>query len=292
MATQATELAEVEGRLKKLKNKLGKNKKANKSINADIQRTQGELDYLNANHAAQRDDLTAGGPDTSDGAEPESTPAPVQAPLSGAADDATAATAAAVAGPQEPRVSKAQKRREKKELETKERDARIAAAEVADDDTRKFQEYAAINAQLEPLNLKTVPIKPDGHCLFRAVVAQLDPGDGATADTLRKSASGFIRAHRDDFLPFLTTDSGDSLDEAGFEAYCTKMEGTAAYGGETELTALSKFLGKAIQVFQAAGPPRVIEVEGSTDSCCDALRLSFHRHEYSLGAHYNAVVPI
>ena len=45
-------------------------------------------------------------------------------------------------------MSKAQKRREKKELETKERDARIAAAEVADDDTRKFQEYAAINAQL------------------------------------------------------------------------------------------------------------------------------------------------
>ena len=43
---------------------------------------------------------------------------------------------------------------------------------------------------------------------------------------------------------------------------------------------------------QAAGPPRVIEVEGSTDSCCDALRLSFHRHEYSLGAHYNAVVPM
>ena len=36
--------------------------------------------------------------------------------------------------------------------------------------------------------------------MFRAVAVQLDPGNGATADTLRKSAGGYLRDHRTDYM--------------------------------------------------------------------------------------------
>ena len=63
------------------------------------------------------------------------------------------------------------------------------------------------------------------------------------------------------------------------------MEKSAVWGGECELKAISTVLKSPIQIYQASGPLRVIG-EGYTD---DPLMLSYHRHEFSLGEHYNAV---
>jgi OTU domain-containing protein 6 len=63
------------------------------------------------------------------------------------------------------------------------------------------------------------------------------------------------------------------------------MEKTAVWGGECELKAISTVLQRQIRIFQASGPTRVIG-EGYAG---DALLLSYHRHEFSLGEHYNAV---
>ena len=64
------------------------------------------------------------------------------------------------------------------------------------------------------------------------------------------------------------------------------MGTTAKWGGECELRAASLQLRRRIHVYQADGPMREVgeEFEG------EPLLLSYHRHQYTLGEHYNAVV--
>jgi hypothetical protein len=61
---------------------------------------------------------------------------------------------------------------EKKEHEAKEREARIEAAEPLEGETAKEREYEQLLEVLTPLKLKVNPIRPDGHCMFRAVSTQ------------------------------------------------------------------------------------------------------------------------
>lgn len=57
---------------------------------------------------------------------------------------------------------------------------------------------------------------------------------------LRHLAAVHIRSHVDDFLPFILDDSAAGSPEEQLETYCAELEGTAAWGGQLELSALAQ----------------------------------------------------
>ena len=65
------------------------------------------------------------------------------------------------------------------------------------------------------------------------------------------------------------------------------MASTPEWGGQVELLALSSVLRRSIEVIQADGPPMVVGEHFTGPR----LLLSYHRHAYGLGEHYNSVRP-
>lgn len=186
----------------------------------------------------------------------------------------------------------------------------------------KEVELSQLRAQLAPLGLVIRPIAADGNCLFRAVHDQLvliqqqsslgakltpPPPDHAT---LRKSAADHIRLHPSDFGPFLPYEPEDGYPEgvapppaavqAAVNAYCVRMARPGIWGGHPELRALATALLTPITIHESGAPPVVIFPMTDDDvragggdmrrrDSSEALQLSFHRHYYALGEHYNSV---
>lgn len=73
----------------------------------------------------------------------------------------------------QPRVTKAQKRRDKKAAQEKERENRIAEAEVQNLQGARHQEGVALAQKLAQKQLQIKEISSDGHCMYRAIVDQL-----------------------------------------------------------------------------------------------------------------------
>ena len=63
------------------------------------------------------------------------------------------------------------------------------------------------------------------------------------------------------------------------------MASTPEWGGQVELLALSSILKRPIEVIQAEGAPVVVGEHFSSSR----LLLTYHRHAYGLGEHYNSV---
>jgi hypothetical protein len=103
---------------------------------------------------------------------------------------------------------------------------------------------------------------------------------------MRELAANQMRSHREDFEPFLNGDGKDGQADS-FETYCDKVASpiAAEWGGQLELQALSAALQRPIWVYDALQPTVTMGEGGS-----EPIRLSFHRHFYSLGEHYNSVV--
>eukprot|EP00243_Klebsormidium_subtile_P001511 TRINITY_DN12685_c0_g1_i1.p1 TRINITY_DN12685_c0_g1~~TRINITY_DN12685_c0_g1_i1.p1 ORF type:complete len:334 (+),score=100.77 TRINITY_DN12685_c0_g1_i1:500-1501(+) len=191
--------------------------------------------------------------------------------------------------------SKAQKRRDAKMKQEVEREQRIQQ-EQSGVVSERVIENQRLAEKLSPLGLALKEIKPDGHCLYRAVEDQLQlqgQPSNPTQDylSLRKLAAVYMRAHKDDFLPFVTEHAteheGDP--DAQFEAYCKEVEETATWGGQLELGALAQALRQHISVYSASLP--VVEMGKEYErGMTQPLRLSYHQHAYGLGEHYNSVV--
>ncbi|KAL6049112.1 OTU domain-containing protein 6B [Balamuthia mandrillaris] len=101
---------------------------------------------------------------------------------------------------------------------------------------------------------------------------------------LRTETAAYMLTHADDFKPFV--DLEEDTHES-FEAYCEAIKSTSSWGGQLELKALTHYLRVPILIHSAYSPDVVMgeEYEGSP------LHLSFHQHYYTLGEHYNSVVP-
>jgi OTU domain-containing protein 6 len=232
--------------------------------------------------------------------------------------------AGAGSGSSQPKASRSQRRKEKK--------ASLAAAAVQSEAASaapavnlREEEMRSLRAQLQPLSLDISPIAGDGHCLFRAVAAQLallSSSEGSSSrpaatheyPALRKRASEFIRVYWEDFYPFLSYLPSDGFPEglegAAFSSaarsavghYCERMASSSAWGGHPELRALANVLGCPIVVYRAGAAPLQFEprgeelqlsgrAAGSAAASRHALRLSFHAQYTTLGEHYNSVVP-
>ncbi|KFO57243.1 OTU domain-containing protein 6B, partial [Corvus brachyrhynchos] len=188
---------------------------------------------------------------------------------------------------QHPRISKAQKRREKKAALEKEREERIAEAEIQNLTGARHLESQKLASLLAARHLEIKQIPSDGHCMYRAIEDQLkDHQNSWTVATLRNQTAQYMQSHFDDFLPFLTNpNTGDMYSREEFEKYCDDIANTAAWGGQLELRALSHILQTPIEVVQMDSPPIIVGEEYSGKP----ITLVYMRHAYGLGEHYNSV---
>ncbi|CAD7698124.1 unnamed protein product [Ostreobium quekettii] len=184
-------------------------------------------------------------------------------------------------------VTRAQRRRQKAAAKELERDARIAEELSQMGESARSSEERELKAKLAPMGLRIQDIKPDGHCMYRAIEDQLSrPGPASkTYQELRELAASYIRSHQSDFYPFLV----DEDVEDALEAHCINVESTAEWGGEMELIALSQALERPLVVHSAGMPDQFFGEEFVTGDKA-LLRLCFMRHAFNLGCHYNSVV--
>eukprot|EP01119_Soliformovum_irregulare_P007591 TRINITY_DN20031_c0_g1_i1.p1 TRINITY_DN20031_c0_g1~~TRINITY_DN20031_c0_g1_i1.p1 ORF type:complete len:335 (+),score=73.41 TRINITY_DN20031_c0_g1_i1:69-1073(+) len=175
-----------------------------------------------------------------------------------------------------------------------------AAAKEADREREIFEaklntvnkgavETDQIKKILQPQGLTIFDIKPDGDCLYNAIKDQ-QTRQGVTLPTdyhmqLRRQIADHMLAHQDDFMPFVDSEDGDLVSEDQFRAFCEKTATTHMWGGQLEMKAMSRILQKPIQVY---GVDTALTM--GEEYSGEPLRLSFHRHMYSLGAHYNSVI--
>ncbi|ONI21807.1 hypothetical protein PRUPE_2G090200 [Prunus persica] len=210
-----------------------------------------------------------------------------------------------ISQPDQAKPSKSSKRRDKRAQQDAAREQRIQEEQsnlVSD----RMIENEKLAKKLEPLGLTINEIKPDGHCLYRAIQDQLAHLSGGsspyTYQELREMVAAYMRKHASDFLPFFLSenpvdgDSEDSLAER-FENYCKEVESTAAWGGQLELGALTHCLKKHIMIYSGSFPDVEMGKEyksdsSSTGSSDSSIMLSYHKHAFGLGEHYNSVVRI
>jgi len=193
-----------------------------------------------------------------------------------------------VPAPDQPKVSKAQKRREKKEAEERARQKRVEDDNFDSTTHSRTVEAALFEKILKQTSLSIFDVDPDGNCMYNAVAVNIH---GHTSDEtlqkLRKKTSDYMLEHMDDFLPFTSNPAtGDMLSVQEYKEYCNDIRDTNSWGGELELRAISQINKTPIEVYQAQGPKLLIgeEFQG------EPIRLSYHRHQYGLGEHYNALI--
>ena len=103
------------------------------------------------------------------------------------------------------RISKAQKRRDKKAALEKEREERIAEAEIENLTGARHVESEKLAQILAARQLEIKQIPSDGHCMYRAIEDQLKEQNGVlTVAALRCQTANYMQSHVEDFLPFLT----------------------------------------------------------------------------------------
>ncbi|KAI9263126.1 hypothetical protein BDA99DRAFT_509378 [Phascolomyces articulosus] len=151
-------------------------------------------------------------------------------------------------------------------------------------------EKASIQELLGPLKLKVHEIHADGHCLYNAISNQLSKRYHQEVDhqELRQLTATYMRNHSDDFIPFLYTDNGDMYSADDFEHYCNEIEKTPRWGGQLEILAISRVKEVPIHIVQMGQP--VLKVNEEEYPNKQPLKLAYHKHLYSLGAHYNSLL--
>ncbi|XP_061196260.1 deubiquitinase OTUD6B-like isoform X2 [Saccostrea echinata] len=191
--------------------------------------------------------------------------------------------------PEPKRVSKAQKRRNKKTEMARQRQEEISRQEIENETGARNVEYQRLKDLLKEQGLQISEIPSDGDCLYNAVAHQVNKGGHQTnCKQLRQQAASYMREHAADFLPFLTTESGELFTESDFDKYCSELETTTMWGGHLEIKALSHVLNQPITVLQSDTPPVIL----GDDCQGDPVTLVYQRHAFGLGEHYNSVEPL
>ncbi|KAL8676799.1 MAG: hypothetical protein Q9186_006706 [Xanthomendoza sp. 1 TL-2023] len=172
-----------------------------------------------------------------------------------------------------------------------------AAKEAQDLPDLRQQESNAMRTHFASRGLNEHEVRSDGHCLYAAIADQLTAQnhglgpktplggmDGISESsipsykTTRSVTARYIQTHADDFLPFLE----EPLDE-----YVGKIRDTGEWGGHLELLALAKAYDVNINVLQGNG--QIESIEAGTDGEKPTMWLSYYRHSFGLGEHYNSL---
>lgn len=247
--------------------KRSSGKKDKKKLQDEI--TQMENDLV-AKHAEELSQLTLSDPEVKDET--------IQ-------DDESASEASQVQ-----RISKAQKRRDKKEIDAKRREDELVQAEEDNKNSTRNLESRAINAILKSRSLKLHSIKSDGDCLYNAIKHQLElVGVMQSVESLRKTAADHIRANKDELICYMpsTKTPDDIMSQEEFDDYCNQVEKTKAWGSQIEIQAISNSIKVKIEVLQSSGSPTISGSEFKKH-----LIVTYHRHFFGLGEHYNSTRPV
>jgi OTU domain-containing protein 6 len=179
-------------------------------------------------------------------------------------------------------LTKAQKRRLKKQREEEERERRIAREKAEQGPSAAEQEDEELSSKIRELQLRVEPIKPDGHCLYRAVAhcAGIDTSDEGVY-SLRRQVASYLREHSAEYEPFVDEDSG------GLECWCRQLESTSTWGGFLELRVMAQLLQQPVIVHSVALGDVHIRLDDLGHKT--PLRLAYLQHAYGLGEHYNAL---
>jgi len=153
---------------------------------------------------------------------------------------AAAAEAAAEAAAAAARKAKAQRKKDKAKSKEQEKLALKEEMSANAGPSPRDVELQAINRILAPDRLVVKEVLSDGNCLYRAVADQLAvvPSSSLSSShtfvTLRKEAADYMRAHQEDFAPFL------GLEGLEYLSYCDKVADVAGaeWGGQLEVRAL------------------------------------------------------
>ncbi|KAK3834943.1 MAG: hypothetical protein JOS17DRAFT_738233 [Linnemannia elongata] len=99
-------------------------------------------------------------------------------------------------------------------------------------------ERKSIEELANVMNVTVKDVTADGHCLYNAIADQLLQRyqTETSVKTLRHETAEYMKAHSDDFLPFLTNKQGDMMSPEDFNDYCKDLESTAVWGGQPEVS--------------------------------------------------------
>ncbi|KAJ3168575.1 OTU domain-containing protein 6B [Geranomyces variabilis] len=299
-ARHRKEIKDLTGKITALKKTVGGNKQKKKDVQTQAALMERELSERHARETAellaQLEPAAASATAAIEATNVTAANTIAEAEVTGVADGVEALDVGAGAaggeagGERKKRPNKAQLRKQRK-IEEFEAMRRKAAEEAANSVNTKEVEDEAIAELLAPMNLRVKQIPPDGHCMYSAIADQLGVHAGDHTKTykeMRTLAAGFLRSHPDDFIPFLVNSNGDMFTNEEFALYCNEVEGSAAWGGQTELQALARALGRPIHIVQAGTPTLVVGEQFTSEP----LFVSYHKHAYGLGAHYNSLLPV
>lgn len=107
-------------------------------------------------------------------------------------------------------------KQDKKAALEKEREERIAEAEIENLTGARHLESQKLAQILAARELEIKQIPSDGHCMYRAIEDQLKEQQNLwTVATLRSRTAEYMGGHMDDFLPFLTNPNTGDLYSRG-----------------------------------------------------------------------------
>lgn len=192
------------------------------------------------------------------------------------------------------KLTRAQRRRNVKQTKL---DERLAALKIDADKpyevSARTTEKIKLKKILDDLNLKLVEVRSDGNCMYHSLIHQLQVNRKVwSVQDLRQKTADHMTTNPDEFLPFLAhLETGDPLTPSEFVQYCDDIAKTNAWGSQVELRAIATVLEWPILVLQSEGPEvRIGEEYFSAEKL--PLTVVYHRHELSLGEHYNSVMPL
>ena len=192
-----------------------------------------------------------------------------------------------------------QKARLARRAAEKEAAAEEAGKEAADLPDLREKERKAMQEAYMSRGFKEHEIRSDGHCLYAAVVDQLEhskiglkpkiPVDGTDDEAqskhantgykvTRQVAAAYISQNAENFLPFL---------EEPLDQYVTTIRDTGEWGGHLEILALAKAYEVNINILQGNG--KVEKIECGTGNETRTLWLAYYHHSFGLGEHYNSL---
>lgn len=187
------------------------------------------------------------------------------------------------------RRERARAKRREREAEAAAESARIKSASleaIRAGPQLDIKETEQLSRRLEEHGLDVHSVKPDGNCLFAAISHQLSLHSICKTDRqLRELVAGYILANPDKYGSFIDYEEHQVQD---LESYCSLVARDGWWGGEVELDAMACALGCRISVLKADGLVEYNECSSNNHSL--RLMVSYHRHLYCLGAHYNSLL--
>ena len=179
--------------------------------------------------------------------------------------------------------SKSQKKKEKQREKEKAREKEIEEELKNAGPSQKDVEIDALKKKfLEPNGLVLKEVKADGHCLYRAIADQIRKSESDYKD-IREICADILKDNEAEYAPFAIVD-------CSYHEYIDNVRSSSEWGGQLEARALAQGLQRTIIIYSVEYAEPVIMGEEFTDS--KPILLSFHRHYYALGEHYNSVVTL